>query len=70
MLNKQTMSEVQEIEPPPPPSDIYRTLRPYRTGGSLTCQLLHGGFIQDFEGRVQLERLATSLTHEADLHGG
>lgn len=35
-----------------------------------TYELLDGDAIQHVEGCVQFERLATALTHEANLHGG
>ena len=36
---------------------------------SLTCELLDGDTVQNLEARVQFQRLAAALTHEAHLHG-
>lgn len=35
----------------------------------LTCEFLDGDPVQDLEARVQFQRLATALAHEAHLHG-
>lgn len=34
-----------------------------------TCELVDCDAVEDVKGRVQLERLAASLAHKADLHG-